>query len=52
MNVHCPAVSPHIPGNILSIFLLKNKLPPPPLLVSLPLWQHEGNFYAIIAAEK
>ena len=53
MNVHCQAVSRHSRQYSFH-FLLKNKLPASlPLLVSPPLcWQHEGNFYAIIAAEK
>ena len=42
-------------GNILSIFLLKTS--PVPSAAAAPLlaagnWQHEGNFYAIIASEK
>ena len=42
-------------GNILSIFLLKNKPRPLHCRCSPPPagnWQHEGNFYAIIASEK
>ena len=39
-------------GNILSIFLLKNKRLVPSPLLAAGNWQHEGNFYAIIASEK